>query len=67
LDDIPGEEIVIGVAGKFWRPDGGRCLDLTAEDFAEFSRAGYASPSYCTVISPVHPTTNEQPEFDIRF
>jgi hypothetical protein len=24
LDDVPGEELVIGVAGKFWRPDGGR-------------------------------------------
>jgi hypothetical protein len=32
LDDVPGEELAIGVAGKFWRPDGGRCLDLTASD-----------------------------------
>ncbi len=42
LDDVPGEELVIGVAGKFWRPDGGRCMGLTADDFAEFSRPGYA-------------------------
>jgi hypothetical protein len=42
LADVPGDELVIGVAGKFWRPDGGRCLDLTAGDFGGFSRAGYA-------------------------
>lgn len=46
LDDIPGEELVIGVAGKFWRPDGGRCLDLTAGDFAAFARSGYAKAAW---------------------
>jgi hypothetical protein len=46
LDDVPGEELVIGVAGKFWRPDGGRCLDLTAGDFAAFARAGYAKAAW---------------------
>ena len=61
LDDIPGEELVIGVAGKFWRPDGGRCLDLTAGDFGGFARAGYAKVAWnfrlrtkspkCTVLS----------------
>ena len=42
LDDVPGEELLIGVAGKFWRPDGGRCLDLTSGDFGGFSALGYA-------------------------
>lgn len=42
LDEVPGEEIVVGVAGKFWRPDGGRYLDLRAADFVGFSRPGYA-------------------------
>ena len=61
LDDVPGEELVIGVAGKFWRPDGGRCLDLTAGDFGEFARAGYSKVAWnfrlrtespkCTVLS----------------
>lgn len=41
LAEIPNE-LVIGVAGRFWRPDGGRCLNLSAGDFAGFSRAGYA-------------------------
>jgi len=46
LYDVPGEELVVGVAGKFWRPDGGRCLDLTAGDFGEFARTGYAKAAW---------------------
>jgi hypothetical protein len=46
LGDVPGEELAIGVAGKFWRPDGGRCLDLTASDFCGFARAGYAKAAW---------------------
>ena len=46
LDEVPGEELVIGVAGKFWRPDGGRCMGLTADDFAGFSRPGYAKVAW---------------------
>ena len=46
LSKAPNEEIVIGVAGRFWRPDGGRCLDLAADDFAGFSRPGYAKVAW---------------------
>ena len=46
LLEVPNDEIVIGVAGKFWRPDGGRCLDLTADDFGGFARAGYAKAAW---------------------
>jgi hypothetical protein len=46
LAEAPGEELVIGVAGKFWRPDGGRCLNLTARDFGGFARAGYAKVAW---------------------
>ena len=42
LDEVREQELVIGVAGRFWRPDGGRCVDLNASDFVEFSRPGYA-------------------------
>jgi hypothetical protein len=61
LAEVPNEELVIGVAGRFWRPDGGRCLDLTADDFAGFSRPGYTKAAWnfrlrtespeCTVLS----------------
>jgi hypothetical protein len=61
LAEVPDDEIVIGVAGRFWRPDGGRCLDLTAADFVGFSRPGCAKVAWnfrlrvesprCTVLS----------------
>jgi hypothetical protein len=46
LAEIPDEELVIGVAGRFWRPDGGRCLELTADSFTNFSRPGYAKVAW---------------------
>lgn len=61
LAELPDDEIVIGVAGRFWRPDGERCLDLTADDFVGFSRPGYTKAAWnfrlrtkspeCTVLS----------------
>ena len=46
LAEVPNDEMVIGVAGRFWHPDGGRCLDLTAGGFAAFARAGYAKAAW---------------------
>lgn len=46
LAEVPNEELLIGVAGRFWRPDGGCCTDLTADDFAGFSRPGYAKAAW---------------------
>jgi len=46
LEEIADDELVIGIAGRFWRPDGGRCMDLTAADFMEFSRPGYAKVAW---------------------
>jgi hypothetical protein len=46
LSEVPNEEIVIGVAGRFWRPDGGRCMEINAEDFAGFSRSGFAKVAW---------------------
>ncbi len=46
LEEVPDDELVIGVAGRFWRPDGGRCMDLTAANFTEFSRRGYAKVAW---------------------
>ena len=47
---------VIGVAGKFWRPDGGRCLDLTADEFGGFARAGYAKAAWNFRLRTESPT-----------
>jgi hypothetical protein len=46
LVEVPDEELVIGVAGRFWRPDGGRCMELAADDFTGFSRPGYAKVAW---------------------
>jgi hypothetical protein len=46
LAEVPNEEIVIGVAGRFWRPDGGRCMELNANDFVGFSRSGHAKVAW---------------------
>ena len=52
LGEIPRKEIIIGVAGRFWRPDGGRCFDLSASDFPHFSRAGYAKAAWNFSLAP---------------
>src|ERR1700675_4056272 len=46
LAETLNDEIVIGVAGRFWRPDGGRCMDLASRDFAEFCRPGEAKAAW---------------------
>ncbi len=46
LSEVLNEEIVIGIAGRFWRPDGGRCKKLTAKDFAGFCRSGFAKAAW---------------------
>jgi hypothetical protein len=46
LAEVPNDELVIGVAGRFWRPDGGRCRDLAADDFCGFSLSGYAKAAW---------------------
>jgi hypothetical protein len=46
LAEVPDHELVTGIAGRFWRPDGGRCMDLTADDFVRFVRPGYAKVAW---------------------
>ncbi len=60
LDEVPNDEIVIGVAGRFWRPDGGRCMELTEADFAEFSRQGYAKVAWNFKLRPELPETESE-------
>lgn len=46
LAEVPNEELLMGIGGRFWRPDGGRCLDLRAEEFIDFVRPGYAKVAW---------------------
>jgi hypothetical protein len=58
LKEVPAQEIIIGVAGRFWRPDGGRCMDLSADDFVAFCRPGYTKVAWnFTLASAATDTT----------
>jgi hypothetical protein len=46
LAEVPNQELVTGIVGRFWRPDGGRCMDLTADDFVGFGRPGNAKVAW---------------------
>ena len=45
LEENPGEELVFGLVGRFWRFDGG-LLRLTAEEFAAFREPGFAKAAW---------------------
>jgi hypothetical protein len=45
LAEAPGEEIVFGLAGQFWRPSGG-LRTLTAAEFAAFREPGFAKAAW---------------------
>ena len=53
LEEVPNDEIVIGVAGRFWRPDGGRCMELTEADFVNFSRTGFVKAAWNFVVRAI--------------
>jgi len=57
LDELPDDELVVGVAGRFWRPDGGRCMDLKAPDFIDFSRTGHAKVAWNFKLRAAPPET----------
>jgi len=42
LASAPPREFLVGIAGRFWRPDGGMVRGLTPETFRCFERDGYA-------------------------
>jgi hypothetical protein len=50
LGERPGEELLLGLVGRFWRPSGG-VLRLTAEEVREFDRPGYAVATWNFTLS----------------
>lgn len=52
LSERSGEEIALGLVGKFWRPVI-EYADVSAEDFAEFSEPGYAKTIYALSLKPL--------------
>jgi len=45
LEEKPGEELVFGLVGKFWRPDGG-LTRVSREEFAAFAEPGFAKAAW---------------------
>jgi hypothetical protein len=52
LAAVPKREVVLGIAGRFWRPDGGIVRGLTPEQFADFHRPGYARAVWSFFLTP---------------
>jgi len=57
LEEVPDDEIVVGVAGRFWRPNGERCMDLTSDSLIDFSRPGYAKAAWNFKLCAEFPRT----------
>lgn len=52
LATVPEQEVLLGIAGRFWRPDGGIVPGLTAEEFLAFHRDGYAKAVWNFSLAP---------------
>ena len=52
LGERPGDEIALGLVGKFWRPII-EFAKVDGDDFREFARPGYAKTIYSLAVRPV--------------
>lgn len=52
LGERPGEEIALGLVGKFWRPVI-EYAELDAADFKQFAQPGYAKTVYALGVRPL--------------
>ncbi len=51
LDERPGEELLLGLVGRFWRLNGG-IVRVTAAEFRAFHRPGYATATWNFTLAP---------------
>jgi hypothetical protein len=61
LAEKPNEEIVIGLAGKFWTPTGAM-QDVNAGNFREFDKPGFAKAAWNFMLHDEARVTNSPPE-----
>jgi hypothetical protein len=52
LAAVPRREVVLGIAGRFWRLDGGIVRGLTPVDFGDFRCQGYAKAVWNFALAP---------------
>jgi hypothetical protein len=51
LAETPGEELVFGLVGRFWRPDGG-LRPVAAAEFESFAEPGFAKAAWNLRVGP---------------
>jgi hypothetical protein len=57
LAAVPPREVVLGIAGRFWRPAGGIVRGLTPADFRDFHREGCAKAVWNFSLAPAGAST----------
>jgi hypothetical protein len=54
---LPEQEIVLGILGKFWRPDAPIMRDWKPEEFTTLAPAGYGKAAWNFHLTPVRDQT----------
>ena len=66
LATVPEQEVLLGLAGRFWRPDGGIVPGLTVEGFRNFLREGYAKAVWNFSLEPTREGTRVSTETRVQ-
>jgi hypothetical protein len=66
LAAVPRREVVLGIAGRFWRLDGGIVRGLTPVQFADFHREGYAKAAWSFSLEPTDGGTQLKTETRVQ-
>ena len=53
LEEVPGSEVVFGIAGQFWRPSGGLRRIADRNTFAAFAEDGYVKGAWNLRVEPL--------------
>jgi len=66
LAAVPPREVVLGITGCFWRPDGGIVRGLTPSEFADFHREGFAKAVWNFSLTPANGGTRLRTETRVQ-
>ncbi len=66
LATVPQREVVLGIAGRFWRPDGGIVRGLTPVEFCDFHREGCAKAVWNFSLAPADGDTQLRTETRVQ-
>ena len=53
LEEKPGDEIVLGLVGKFWKPTGSLRREIDRSRFRSFAEPGYAKAAWNFTVGPL--------------